>query len=79
VWVPVRDDNKGWSRISVARAVDKGLTFRPLADTAAATLAWHRTRPAAEQAIPRATPPPGAGLAADREAEVLKAWRARNK
>jgi 2'-hydroxyisoflavone reductase len=77
VWVPAREGNEGWSRVSIARAVAKGLTFRPLADTAAATLAWHRTRPEADQAIPRTTTPPGAGLAADREAEVLKAWRER--
>jgi 2'-hydroxyisoflavone reductase len=77
VWVPAEADNQGFSRVSVARAIAKGLTFRPLADTAAATLAWHRTRPEADQAIPRTTTPPGAGLAADREAEVLKAWRAK--
>jgi 2'-hydroxyisoflavone reductase len=75
VWVPARAGNDGWSRVSIARAIAKGLTFRPLADTAAATLAWHRTRPQADQAIPRPTPPPGAGLAADREVELLKAWR----
>jgi 2'-hydroxyisoflavone reductase len=77
VWVPAEADNQGFSRVSVARAIAKGLTFRPLADTAAATLAWHRTRPEADQAIPRTTTPPGAGLAADREAEVLRAWRAK--
>lgn len=77
VWVPAEEDNQGFSRVSIARAISKGLTFRPLADTAAATLAWHRTRPEADQAIPRTTTPPGAGLAADREAEVLKAWRAK--
>lgn len=77
VWVAARQGNDGWSRVSIARAVAKGLTFRSLADTTTATLAWHRTRPEAEQSIPRTTPPPGAGLAADREVELLKAWRAR--
>lgn len=77
VWVPAREDNDGWSRVSIARALEKGLTFRPLADTARATLDWHRTRPAADQQIPRATTPAGAGLSAERETEVLTAWRAR--
>jgi 2'-hydroxyisoflavone reductase len=77
VWVPAREGNEGWSRVGIARAVEKGLTFRPLADTAAATLAWHKTRPAADQSIPRTTTPPGAGLAADLETSVLAAWKAK--
>ncbi|MEP6917697.1 MAG: NAD-dependent epimerase/dehydratase family protein [Acidobacteriota bacterium] len=77
VWVAAREGNEGWSRISNARAVGKGLTFRPLADTAAATLAWHKTRPAADQAIPRTSTPAGAGLAASRESELLTAWKAK--
>jgi 2'-hydroxyisoflavone reductase len=77
VWVAAREGNDGWSRVSIARALDKGLTFRSLADTTAATLAWHKARPVADQAIPRTTNPPGAGLAADREAAALTAWKAR--
>ena len=77
VWVPAEPDNDGWSRVSIARALSKGLTFRPLADTARETLAWHRTRPAADQSIPRTTSPSGAGLSPDREAAVLAAWKAR--
>ncbi len=77
VWVPSEKDNDGWSRVSIARALSKGLTFRPLADTARATLDWHETRPAADQSIPRPTTPAGAGLSPDREAAVLTAWKAR--
>ena len=77
VWVPAREGNEGWSRVSVAKAISKGLSFRPLAETAKATLDWHRTRPADQQSIPRTTNPPGAGLAAEREAAVLAAWKAK--
>lgn len=77
VWVPAEKDNDGFSRVSIARALAKGLTFRPLADTSRATLDWHKTRPAADQLIPRATTPVGAGLSPEREAAVLAAWRAR--
>jgi 2'-hydroxyisoflavone reductase len=35
--------------VSVKRAVDAGLTFRPLAVTAADTIAWDKSRPAAER------------------------------
>lgn len=53
-------------------AIEDGLTFRPLADTAAATERWHReTRP--ENHVWRA------GLNADKEAKVLAAWHARAK
>lgn len=77
VWVPAEKDNDGWSRVSVARALSKGLTFRPLADTARSTLDWHQTRPETDRAIPRTTSPAGAGLSPERESAVLAAWRAR--
>lgn len=79
VWVPAREGEEGWSRVSIARALAKGLTFRSLADTTAATLAWHETRPEAARAIPRRTQPAGAGLAPERETAVLAAWRAARK
>jgi 2'-hydroxyisoflavone reductase len=57
--------------VSVKRAVEAGLTFRPLAVTAADTIAWDKARPAAERAK-RA-----AGLPRGREAELLAAWKQR--
>ena len=71
VWVPQRGDNAGWSRVSIRRALDRGLTFRTLAITAADTLAWFRYLPADRQAALRA------GLAPDRERELLAALKAR--
>ncbi len=73
VWVPPRGDYAGFGSRSNVRAVAKGLTFRPLADTAQATLEWYKSRPAAEQAKLRA------GLAPEREQAVLAAWHARPK
>ena len=49
--------------------VELGLTFRSLADTTAATLEYHFSRPAAEQERLRA------GLTAEREREILELWR----
>jgi 2'-hydroxyisoflavone reductase len=72
-WVAMRADNQGWGRVSIAKALAKGLTFRPLAETTRDTLAWFKTLPAERQATLRS------GLKADREAEVLAAWRARAK
>lgn len=70
VWVPPREGMEGFADVSIRRALAEGLTFRPLADTARDTLAWHRTRPAEQRATLRA------GLSPAREAEVLRAWHA---
>jgi 2'-hydroxyisoflavone reductase len=68
VWVPPRGEEGGMGRISIQRALGKGLTFRPLADTARDTLTWFKSQPAERQAKLKA------GLTAAREAEVLAAW-----
>lgn len=54
--------------VSVQRAVDAGLTFRPLAVTARDTLAWHQARPREERENLQV------GIRPDREREVLRAW-----
>jgi len=71
VWVPGQGDSEGFSRISIAKALAAGLTFRPLATTAADTLTWFHAQPAERQATVRA------GIKPEREAEVLAAWKAR--
>ena len=70
-WIPRGGEDAGLARTSNARAVARGLSFRPLAETARDTLAWWRTLPAERRGKPRA------GLGAEREAAVLAAWRAR--
>lgn len=62
-------DELGLSRTKIDRALGKGLTFRPLADTARDTLAWFKSLPQDRQSKMRA------GLTPEREAEVLKAWK----
>ena len=71
VWIPGTGDNAGFSRRKNARAIAAGLTFRPLGDTAKETLAWWKSLPAERQAKLRA------GIAPDREAQVLAAWKAK--
>jgi 2'-hydroxyisoflavone reductase len=70
VWVGQRPDNAGFMTVSVQRARDAGLTYRPLEVTARDTLAYHQSRPADRQAL-------RTGLTPEREAEVLAAWHAR--
>ncbi len=71
VWVPPRGEDAGMGRISNQRALEKGLTFRPLAVTARDTLAWFKGQPEERQEKLKA------GLTPEREEKVLKAWRAR--
>jgi 2'-hydroxyisoflavone reductase len=73
VWAPPSGDTAGFADQSIRRALDQGLTFRPLADTARETLAWFKTQPAARQASLHA------GLKPEREIAVLAAWQARPK
>src|SRR5437879_2261443 len=58
----------GIARTNISRALSKGLTLRPLADTARDTLAWFKSLPQDRQSKLRA------GLTVEREAEVLAAW-----
>jgi 2'-hydroxyisoflavone reductase len=67
-WVPADGPSPGLLQVSIQRALDRGLTYRPIADTARDTLAWFRTLPAERQARLMA------GLSAEREAQVLRAW-----
>lgn len=72
VWVALTPETMAFMQVSVARAVAKGLTYRPLAVTARDTLAWHRSRPAERQTL-------RTGLKPERETEVLAAWHAAGK
>lgn len=72
VWVPNSGDSAGFHTRSNAKAVAAGLTFRSIADTTAATLAWFAVQPEERRKAGAR-----AGIAAVREAEVLKAWKAK--
>jgi 2'-hydroxyisoflavone reductase len=70
VWIPSQGEYAGFSARSNATAIAAGLTFRPFADTVAATLEWFGEQPQERQAEIRA------GISAEREAQVLAALRA---
>jgi 2'-hydroxyisoflavone reductase len=63
----------GLSRANIQKALGKGLTFRPLADTTRDTLAWFRKQTPERQAKLKA------GLTPEREKEVLNAWHSHAK
>lgn len=69
LWIPETPEEDGFNAINIEKAVGAGLTFRPILETARDTLAWDSTRPAGEERQ--------AGLAADDEARLLRAWHQR--
>lgn len=70
VWVPPTGEYAGFSSTNIDRAIAAGLTFRPLSDTAVATMEYWNSLPAEKRENPRA------GCPAELEQKVLKAWHA---
>lgn len=64
IWPPT--GGRGLMQADIRKAIDAGLRFRPLAETVNDTLAWD-----AQYGTPRA------GMSAQREADLLRAWHAR--
>jgi 2'-hydroxyisoflavone reductase len=71
VWLPGSGDTAGFARRRIDAARARGLSFRPLTQTARDTLAWWQAQSEERRQKPRA------GLAAEREKEVLALWKAR--
>jgi 2'-hydroxyisoflavone reductase len=66
-YLPAASDQGGLMATSIAKAVEAGLTFRPLADTVNDTLTWDNARPADE--------PRKVGLSREQERELLEKYR----
>ncbi len=67
LWVPESDPHaSGFMSVPIDRALAAGLAFTSLESTIADTLAWSRTRPAGHEWK--------AGLAEEKERELLAAW-----
>lgn len=72
IWVPRQSGPyAGYGRVSNARAVAAGLTYRPLGTTVTDLMAWFRGLPAERQAKLKA------GITREQEAAALAAWDAR--
>ena len=68
VWTSPEGDDAGGGLVSNARAVAKGLTFRPIKATAKDTLDWWKKQPKERTAKLKS------GLGEEREKAVLAAW-----
>ena len=72
VWMPPTPGREGFAQFDLSNEIAHGLTYRSLADTTEATLAFHFSRTPDRQAQIRP------GLSAEREAEVLTQWHQRS-
>lgn len=70
-WFPPRGEMAGFGQRSNKKAVERGLKFRQVADTARDTVAWFKTLPPERQEKMKA------GISAAREQDVLRAWHER--
>lgn len=68
LWFPLKayPECRGFSAVECHRAVQQGLTFRPLTQTALDTLQWDQNAQVQHER--------GAGLTPDQEQELLKTW-----
>lgn len=70
IWSLADGETRAFHLRSAERARKAGLPFRAVQETVQDTLAWWKTLPSERQARPRAGP------STEREAELLRAWRA---
>ena len=66
LWLPEEHKVANFMSVDSSKAIAAGLTFRPLAETVRATLAWDSTRPPEVELRN--------GLKHEREMELLQAW-----
>ncbi len=72
VWIPAEGEYAGFHLQSADKIVTAGMTYRPLADTAQATVAWQKAERPADYAFGER-----AGISQAKEAELLAAWKRR--
>lgn len=70
-WVPRNDPDYAGEQVDNRRAITAGLTFRPLASSAADALEWFNAQPEAARARMQS-----GSFSAERERSVLAAWHA---
>jgi nucleoside-diphosphate-sugar epimerase len=73
-WVPRTDPDYAGEQVDNHRAIAAGLTFRPLAASAADALEWFNAQPEAARKRMESS-----GFTAERERSVLAAWHAAGK
>jgi 2'-hydroxyisoflavone reductase len=77
LYAPPAGETAGFHRCNISRALAKGLTFRPVSDTAKATLEWYKTLPADIQSrvAPQFASTKGEDSWLEVEKRLLQTWR----
>jgi 2'-hydroxyisoflavone reductase len=70
--IPPGAEPGGFQRRTIAGAIGAGLKFRPVEETARATLEWYRSLP---ENIQKNIIPPG--LPPEKEQAIVAAWKAK--
>jgi 2'-hydroxyisoflavone reductase len=81
LYAPPRGETAGFHRCNIARALANGLKFRPVADTASATLAWYLSLPPDLQGriAPQFAKRPNETPWLETEQRLLAAWHKRGR
>jgi 2'-hydroxyisoflavone reductase len=80
LWIPESSEShRYFIRTNIDRALDAGLTFRPLAETVRDTLAWQREREGRPMPDKPGVPQPDVSLKPERERELLAEWHGRSR
>jgi 2'-hydroxyisoflavone reductase len=81
LYAPPTGETAGFYRASIARALAKGLKFRPVSDTAKATLDWYKSLPPELQGkvAPQFAQRPNEEAWLTTEKHLLEAWGQRDK
>jgi 2'-hydroxyisoflavone reductase len=74
IWIPDDPENAGFHATGIAKALEAGLTFRPVRETIRDTLAWDAARSGGTPAGER---PWKAGLPPEKEQDLLARWARR--
>jgi len=81
LYAPPAGETAGFHRCNISRALSHGLKFRPISETARATLDWYQSLPAEIQArvAPQFTKRSDEELWLEAEKRVLAAWQKRDR
>ncbi|HEY5927668.1 MAG TPA: NAD-dependent epimerase/dehydratase family protein [Kofleriaceae bacterium] len=74
MWIPNEGEDAGFGTTSKARALEAGIRFRPVGDSAKDVLAWLDTLPQDQRKRARSS-----GIKRDKEDKILAEWKALKK
>jgi 2'-hydroxyisoflavone reductase len=79
LYAPPTGDTAGFHRCNIARALHNGLKFRPISETAKATLAWYKSLPSAleSKVAPQFAKSENEESWMEKEKHLLASWRER--